>query len=68
MKKRPVDHVLRSAGRITGEKQFVIVGGQALHGKFPDLADEIVRSALQRALRLSLRFDPRLATSPHPPS
>src|SRR5262249_29755166 len=35
----------RSAGRITGEKQFVIVGSQALHGKFPDLADEIVRSA-----------------------
>src|SRR5882762_10677594 len=45
MKKRQVDHVLRSAGRITGEKQFVIVGSQALHGKFPDLADEIVRSA-----------------------
>jgi hypothetical protein len=45
MKKQQVDHVLRSAGRITGEKQFVIVGSQALHGKFPDLPDEIVRSA-----------------------
>jgi Nucleotidyltransferase of unknown function (DUF6036) len=45
MKKRQVDHVLRSAGRITGEKQFVIVGSQSLHGKYPDLADEIVRSA-----------------------
>jgi hypothetical protein len=45
MKKRQVDHVLRSAGRITGETQFVIVGSQSLHGKFPDLADEIVRSA-----------------------
>jgi hypothetical protein len=37
--------VLRAAGRITGEKQFVIIGSQSLHGKHPDLADEIVRSA-----------------------
>ncbi len=45
MKKQHVDHVLRAAGEITGEKQFVIVGSQALHGKFPDAADDIVRSA-----------------------
>lgn len=45
MKKRQLDHILRAAGRITGEKQFVIIGSQALHGKFPDLPDEIVRSA-----------------------
>jgi hypothetical protein len=45
MKKQQVDHVLRAAGRITGEKRFVIIGSQALHGKYPDLADEIVRSA-----------------------
>lgn len=45
MKKRQVDHVLRAAGRLTGENQFIIVGSQALHGKHPDLADTIVRSA-----------------------
>ena len=45
MKKLQLDHVLRAAGRITGEKQFVIVGSQSLHGKYPDLADDIVRSA-----------------------
>jgi hypothetical protein len=45
MKKREVDHVLRAAGRITGEKQFVIVGSQALHAKYPDLPDTIVVSA-----------------------
>lgn len=45
MKKQQVDHVLRAAGRITGEKRFVIIGSRALHGKYPDLADEIVRSA-----------------------
>ncbi|HKT72198.1 MAG TPA: DUF6036 family nucleotidyltransferase [Steroidobacteraceae bacterium] len=44
MKKREVDHVLRAAGRITGEKQFIIVGSQALHGKYPDLADQIIKS------------------------
>jgi hypothetical protein len=33
MKKHQLDHILRSAGDITGQKQFVIVGSQALHGK-----------------------------------
>jgi hypothetical protein len=45
MKKRDIDHVLRAAGRITGETQFVIVGSQALHGKYPDLPDTICISA-----------------------
>jgi hypothetical protein len=44
MKKRQVDHVLRAAGRITGEKQFIIIGSQSLHGKHPDIADDILRS------------------------
>ena len=44
MKKRQVDHVLRAVGRITGERQFVIIGSQSLHGKHPDLADEILTS------------------------
>jgi hypothetical protein len=45
MKKQQVDHILRAAGRITGEQQFIIIGSQSLHGKHPDLADDIVRSA-----------------------
>jgi len=45
MKKQQLDHILRAAGKITGQKQFVIVGSQALHGKYPDLADAIVMSA-----------------------
>ncbi|HEY6516950.1 MAG TPA: DUF6036 family nucleotidyltransferase [Steroidobacteraceae bacterium] len=44
MKKQQVDHVLRAAGRITGEKQFIIIGSQALHGRHPDIADEILTS------------------------
>ena len=45
MKKHQLDHLLRAAGRITGEKQFIVIGSQSLHGKYPDLADDIVRSA-----------------------
>ncbi len=45
MKKHHLDHVLRAAGRITGEKRFVIIGSQSLHGKYPDLPDDLVRSA-----------------------
>ncbi|MGC1387791.1 MAG: DUF6036 family nucleotidyltransferase [Steroidobacteraceae bacterium] len=44
MKKREVDHVLRAAGRITGEKEFIIIGSQSLHGKYPDLPDSLVKS------------------------
>lgn len=45
MTKQQLDHVLRAAGRITGARQFVIVGSQALHGKHPDLPDQILGSA-----------------------
>jgi hypothetical protein len=45
MKKQELDHVLRAAGRVTGEKQFIIIGSQSLHGRYPDLADDIVKSA-----------------------
>jgi hypothetical protein len=45
MKKQELDHVLRAAGRITGETQFIVIGSQALHGTHPDLVDEIVESA-----------------------
>jgi hypothetical protein len=44
MKKQQVDHILRAAGEITGETQFIIIGSQSLHGKHPNLADEIVLS------------------------
>jgi hypothetical protein len=45
MKKHQLDHVLRAAGRITGERRFLIIGSQSLHGKYPDLPDDIVQSA-----------------------
>jgi hypothetical protein len=45
MKKHQLDHILRAAGAITGQKKFVIVGSQSLHGKYPNVADDIVMSA-----------------------
>jgi hypothetical protein len=45
MKKHQLDHLLRAAGRITGAKQLIVIGSQSLHGKGPDLADELVASA-----------------------
>ena len=45
MKKRHIDHVLRAAGELTGEKQFVIVGSQALHGRIRQVPETLVRSA-----------------------
>jgi hypothetical protein len=45
MKKEQLDHILRSAGTITGEKQFVIIGSQALHAQYPDLPDLICASS-----------------------
>jgi hypothetical protein len=44
MKKQQVDRALGAAGRITGEKQFIIIGSQSLHGRHPDVADEILTS------------------------
>jgi hypothetical protein len=44
VKKQQLDHVLRAAGAITGAARFIIIGSQALHGKYPDLPDAIVRS------------------------
>lgn len=45
MKKQQLDHLLRAAGRITGQRKFLVIGSQSLHGTYPDLPDDIVRSA-----------------------
>lgn len=44
MKMAHLEHVLRAAGNIVGDNQFIIVGSQSLHGKYPDLADEFLLS------------------------
>jgi len=44
VKKKQVDHVLRAAGKIVKDDQFIIIGSQSLHGTFPDLPDELFTS------------------------
>ena len=36
VKKSEVEHVLRAAGRIVGETQFIIIGSRSIHAKYPD--------------------------------
>jgi hypothetical protein len=45
MKKHQLDHVLRAAGRITREKEFIVIGSQSLHASYPDLPDALLQSA-----------------------
>jgi hypothetical protein len=44
MKKTEVEHVIRAASKICDDDEFIIIGSQSLHGKYPDLADEILMS------------------------
>lgn len=44
MKKSEVEHILRAATRICQDNEFIIIGSQSLHGKYPNLADEILMS------------------------
>lgn len=44
MRRSHVEHVVRAAGKICDDTEFFIVGSQSLHGKYPDLPDEILVS------------------------
>jgi len=55
MKKSQLDHILRAASRITEEKQFIVIGSQSLHAKFPDLPDLLVTSMEADIKRKTIR-------------
>jgi hypothetical protein len=44
VKKQHLEHLLRAAGKIVGDHQFIVIGSQSLHGKYPDLADDLIVS------------------------
>ncbi|TDK61211.1 hypothetical protein [Sapientia aquatica] len=44
MKKSELEHIVRAASQICEDKEFIIIGSQSLHGKFPDVADTILMS------------------------
>lgn len=44
MKREQLEHILRAAGAITGQTEWVLVGSQAIVGAIPDAPDEITVS------------------------
>lgn len=45
MKRSELEHIIRAAGAIAGEKEIVVIGSQAILGQFPDAAGLLIRSA-----------------------
>lgn len=44
MKRSELEHLIRAAGRIAGEREFVIIGSQAILGQFPDAPPALLAS------------------------
>ena len=44
MKRSDLEHLIRAAGRIAGERELVIIGNQAVLGQFPDAPPALTRS------------------------
>ena len=44
MKRSELEHLIRAAGRIAGEREIVVIGSQAVLGQFPDSPGALLRS------------------------
>lgn len=44
MKRSELEHLIRAAGRIAGEREVVVIGSQAILGQFPDAPPALLRS------------------------
>lgn len=44
MKRSELEHLIRAAGRIAGEREFVVIGSQAILGQFPDAPPALLAS------------------------
>jgi hypothetical protein len=44
MKRSDLEHLIRAAGRIAGERELVVIGSQAILGQFPDAPPALLRS------------------------
>ena len=44
MKRSQLEHIIRAAADVTGEREFVIIGSQAVLGQFPDAPDPLLVS------------------------
>jgi hypothetical protein len=44
MKRSELEHLIRAAGRIAGDREIVVIGSQAILGQFPDAPSVLLRS------------------------
>ena len=44
MKRSELEHLIRAAGRIAGERELVVIGSQAILGQFPDAPPALLAS------------------------
>lgn len=44
MKRSELEHLIRAAGRIAGDREIVVTGSQAVLGQFPDAPPALLRS------------------------
>ena len=44
MKRSELEHLIRAAGRIAGDREIVVIGSQAILGQFPDAPPALLRS------------------------
>lgn len=44
MQRSELEHLLRAAGEIIGERQFIVIGSQSILGKYPEAPEELLRS------------------------
>lgn len=58
MKRADLEHILRACKGTTGETEFIVVGSQAILGKFPD-APRVLRQSME--LDIYPRHRPELA-------
>src|SRR5437016_2684592 len=58
MKRSDLEHILRASKGVTGEKEFIVIGSQAILGRFPD-APRVLRQSMEADLYPRLR--PELA-------
>jgi hypothetical protein len=49
MKRSDLEHILRASKGVTGEAEFIVIGSQAILGRFPD-APRVLRRSIEADL------------------
>lgn len=44
LERSELEHLLRAAGEVIDERQFIVIGSQSILGKYPNAPEELLRS------------------------